>query len=302
MKIKYLMIATFFSLVNSAYAQTAELKELENLSTKSLNDKEIKEYQILLNELKRKNLNVEERLLYNFYSGVRPFLDTSFLDEFNKGNYNPLRFIELNSETILEFAKGCVGLLEYEEKSATHNKTNEIEKLILNSKPLLQTVAATYFKENKYNEALIVIRSIEMLYSKKSIQSRLTDAEIVFYYASAKRTDNELELAEKCFYQAIKINPQYFDAYYELALLKIGTETDYFRQIAELDKGPFTKENSEAYEVLKTAINKNKIVLVSILEKALKLKPNDKSVKKVLLSLYDQLDMTAKYTALKNKT
>lgn len=300
MKINYFIIAILFCLSYPTMAQNSELDALGYLSTENLNDSKINDYDIFLLRLKKnKNLNTEERLLYNYYSSIRPFL------EINSSGKAPIAENKIrdyvNHTTISALAKGCTELLDYEKKSGSQNKTDAITKFILHSNSLLQYTAISYVKENMYAEALTVIRAINMLLSKTSVPHPFTDAEMFFYYAAAQVENKERELAEKCFYQAIEINPHFFDAYYELARLKIAIEIDYYGQMTQLDKVAFTKENQDAYEVLETALLKNRNAVVPILEKALVLKPDDNYIKTSLLSFYEALQMTDKYTALKNK-
>lgn len=299
MKKLIIIIVIPFCITYPAIAQHVELDALGYLSNEYLDSKKISDYKIFLYRLENKKLTTEEKLLYNYYACICPFLEIKLKDNAPVAENKVRDYV--NSKTISALAKGCSELLEYEKKSGSKNETENISKLILHSNSLLQYAAASYVRDNMFTEALIVMQAIQILQSKGNAPPNITDAEMFYYYASAQIKNKETELAENCFYQAIKIDPQYFDAYYDLARLKIDRDIDYHKQMTQLDKLSWTEENHKAYNVLKSAIAKNRNAVVPILEKVLELKPNEELIKKTLLSLYEGLQMTEKYSALKNK-
>jgi thioredoxin-like negative regulator of GroEL len=64
--------------------------------------------------------------------------------------------------------------------------------------------------------------------------------------------------------------------------------------------GTSEKENKR-YEVLKSDRAKNFNSILPYLEKAVEVRPEDEAAKKTLLSVYNALEMTDKYKALKAK-
>ncbi len=109
---------------------------------------------------------------------------------------------------------------------------------------------------------------------------------------------NKLDEAEKYYKKAIEIDPNYFDALLNLSELKLRSDEKFVNEMNKL--GTSEKENKR-YEVLKSDRAKNFNSILPYLEKAVEVRPEDEAAKKTLLSVYNALEMTDKYKALKAK-
>ena len=109
---------------------------------------------------------------------------------------------------------------------------------------------------------------------------------------------NKLVDAEKYYKKAIEIKPDYVDAYINLAELKLRADE---KLVTEMNKLGTSDKDNKRYEVIKTERNNNFKSVLPYLEKAVELKPDNEPAKKTLLSVYNALEMTDKYKALKAK-
>lgn len=109
---------------------------------------------------------------------------------------------------------------------------------------------------------------------------------------------NRLDEAEKHYKKAIEIDPNYFDALLNLSELKLRADEKF---VAEMNKLGTSEKDNKRYEVIKGERDKNFKAILPYLEKAVELKPEDEGAKKTLLSVYNALEMTDKYKALKAK-
>lgn len=114
---------------------------------------------------------------------------------------------------------------------------------------------------------------------------------------SAKSKDGQAE-AEKNYLKAIEINPQYKNAYMNLAVLKLEGESKIVEQMNKLGTTP---ADNKKYDVLKAKREGLYKSALPYLEKAEELFVGDADVKATLLNVYNALDMTEKYKALKAK-
>jgi predicted Zn-dependent protease len=114
---------------------------------------------------------------------------------------------------------------------------------------------------------------------------------------SSKMKDGKDD-AEKNYIKAISIDPKYKNAYMNLTVLKLEGES---KLVEEMNKLGTSAADNKKYEVLKIKRqNLYKSALV-YLEKAEELFVGDKEVRATLLNVYNALDMTEKYKALKAK-
>jgi tetratricopeptide (TPR) repeat protein len=159
-----------------------------------------------------------------------------------------------------------------------------------NDNSLILTEADLYLKLNDMptftrlvNEALANDPNNKLLYFNLGVTS-----------ANA----NKLDEAEKHYKKAIEIDPNYFDALLNLSELKLRGDEKFVNDMNKL--GTSEKDNKK-YEVLKSERAKNFNSILPYLEKAVEVKPDDEAAKKTLLSVYNALEMTDKYKALKAK-
>ena len=79
------------------------------------------------------------------------------------------------------------------------------------------------------------------------------------------------------------------------------TGEDSQKFVTEMNKLGTSEKDNKRYEVIKAESNKNFKSMLPFLEKAVELKSDNDAAKKTLLSVYNALEMTDKYKALKAK-
>lgn len=105
--------------------------------------------------------------------------------------------------------------------------------------------------------------------------------------------------AEKYFLKALELKPDYFDALTNLGTLKLSGEKKIVDDMNSI-KGTSAKDNAR-YDALKKQREALYTSALPYLEKAHKLKPDDQYVISVLASMYQALDRTEEYNAMKKK-
>jgi len=108
----------------------------------------------------------------------------------------------------------------------------------------------------------------------------------------------KVEDAQTYYKKALEINPNYFNANLNLAELMLRTDDKF---VTEMNKLGTSEKDNKRYEVLKSERNKNFNNILPYLEKAYEIEPTNDGAKKTLLSVYNALEMTDKYKALKAK-
>ena len=124
------------------------------------------------------------------------------------------------------------------------------------------------------------------------------NASLEFNLGVISANGGRLEEAEKHYKRSIEIDPNYFDSYLNLAELKMRSDEKF---VTEINKLGTSDKELKKYEVLKAERAKNFMTILPFLEKAVELKPENIDAKKALLSVYNALEMTDKYKALKAK-
>jgi tetratricopeptide (TPR) repeat protein len=114
---------------------------------------------------------------------------------------------------------------------------------------------------------------------------------------SAKAKNGQAD-AERYYLKAIEIDPKYKNAYMNLAVLKLEGES---KLVAEMNKLGTTPADNKKYDALKIKRQNLYKSAIPFLEKAYQLFDGDKDIKATLLNVYNALDMTDKYKALKAK-
>lgn len=104
--------------------------------------------------------------------------------------------------------------------------------------------------------------------------------------------------AEKYYLRAIEINPNYTNAYLNLAALKLEAEKPI---IDEMNKLGTSAKDMKRYDVLKAQREAVFKGVIPYLKKANELDPKNEDVSKTLLGVYSALEMTAEAKALKAK-
>ncbi|OOG78904.1 hypothetical protein [Flavobacterium sp. A45] len=107
---------------------------------------------------------------------------------------------------------------------------------------------------------------------------------------------NDIAKAEICYNKVIEMEPNYIDAYINLAYGKLESKKALVDEMAALGNTP---KEMELYDKLK--IKKDDLVrsVIPYLKKALTIEPKNEDVMKSLLGVYRSLDMTNEYNSLK---
>lgn len=130
----------------------------------------------------------------------------------------------------------------------------------------------------------------------ESVPSKKVEINNNLAYAYLEKRD--YNKAEAIYNYVLELNPNYIDAYVNLAYLRLQMKKDIADQIANL--GTSAKEMQE-YEKLNAKREDITKSAIPYLQKALIIEPKNEDVTKTLLGVYRSLDMTSEYNALKAK-
>lgn len=136
------------------------------------------------------------------------------------------------------------------------------------------------------------------LYEKprtESISSKKLEVNNNLAYAYLEKKD--YAKAEAVYNYVLELDPNYIDAYINMAYLKMQLKKDLADEIANLgtsaaEMQQYDKLNAKKDDIARSAI--------PYLKKALTLEPKNADATKSLLGIYRSLDMTNEYNALKN--
>ena len=130
----------------------------------------------------------------------------------------------------------------------------------------------------------------------EALEKEPNNVDLVYNLGVVSANANKLDDAEKYYMKALVLDPNYFDANLNLAELKLRGDE---KLVTEMNKLGTSEKDNKRYEVIKVEREKNFRSVLPYLEKAVELKSNDVAAKKTLLSVYNALEMTDKYKALK---
>lgn len=248
------------------------------------------------NELKELNYTGEGTLYYAVNNNSK--------EEENFGNNKSLRDISVNTTKTHSKPR--------DEKSPS--KRGEIFKniaLILVQKGKVEEAKAAVQEARKANpeDTSLILTEADLYlkmndfetYSKLAKEALANDpnnADLVFNLGVISANAKNLEEAEKHYKKAIEINPNYFNAYINLAELRLRADEKW---VTELNKLGTSEKDNKRYEVIKKLREENFKVILPYLEKAVELDSTNDPAKRTLLSVYNALEMTDKYKALKAK-
>ena len=159
---------------------------------------------------------------------------------------------------------------------------------------ILEKVNA-YLKEGKGAEAVEDLNRLRELDPE--------NAQLLFVlgtiYGDENNTDvYDAEKARKFYEDALKINPNYYDAIYNIGVLYTGMANKYIEQANEITG--FSKKEQEQYNGLIEQANELLRTGLPYLQQAYDAQPSD-DVKNVLRSIYVKLNMMEEVKALDNK-
>lgn len=155
---------------------------------------------------------------------------------------------------------------------------------------LILTEADMYLKAKDYEGYARMVN--------EALAKNPNNVDLLFNLGVVSASSNKLEDAEKYYKQALAVDPNYLNANINMAELKLRNDEKY---VAEMNKLGTSEKDNKRYEVLKAERAKNFQAALPYLEKAYELQPTDDDIKKLLLNVYNVLEMTEKYKALKAK-
>ena len=130
----------------------------------------------------------------------------------------------------------------------------------------------------------------------EALQKDPNNADLIFNLGVISANAKNPADAEKYYLKAIEINPNYTNAYLNLAALKLEAEKPI---IDEMNKLGTSDKDTKRYEVLKKQREGVFKGVIPYLKKANELDPKNEDVAKTLLGVYKALEMTAEAKALK---
>nr|WP_321540470.1 tetratricopeptide repeat protein [Flavobacterium piscinae] len=128
------------------------------------------------------------------------------------------------------------------------------------------------------------------------LQKSPNDADLYYNLGVISGTSQNQTDAEKYYKKAIEINPNYSNAYLNLAILKLDSDG---KLVEEMNKLGNSAKDNKRYDELKVQRENVFKEALPYLEKVVELSPNNLEAKQTLLNVYTSLDMTEKYKALK---
>lgn len=179
----------------------------------------------------------------------------------------------------------------------SQNKTTEAQTAIAdarkenpNDTSLLLSEADLYLKVKDYPNYTKLVN--------EALAKEPNNAVLVYNLGVISAEAGKNEEAENYYKRAIEIDSNYFDAYVNFSELRLRSDEKY---VTEMNKLGTSDKDNKRYDVLKAERENNFKSILPYIEKAYELKPTDELAKKTLMSIYNALEMTDKYKALKAK-
>jgi tetratricopeptide (TPR) repeat protein len=155
---------------------------------------------------------------------------------------------------------------------------------------LILTEADLYLKMNDFDTYTKLVN--------EALEQNPTNVDLIYNLGVISANANKIEDAQKYYKRALQIDSTYFNANLNLAELILRNDTKW---VTEMNKLGTSEKDNKRYDALKAERNANFRSVLPYLEKAVEVKPEDDAAKKTLLSVYNALEMTAQYKALKAK-
>ncbi len=253
-------------------------------------DNALKYYQ----ELKAKNYSGEGVLYYAYNKTIKQeeFFNTKALrDSFVKlGSHEKPRDEKIPSKRGEIYRNIALILVNKGKNEEAKQAFIDARKANPNDDSLLVNEANLYLTLNDFDTYTRLVN--------EALQKDPNNSEMYFNLGVVSANAKKLDVAEGYYKKAIEIDANYFNAYINLAELKMRSDDKFVEQINKLGT---TDKELKQYEVLKTERNKNFQAILPLLEKAIQIKPEDNDAKKALLSIYRALEMSDKAKELKAK-
>lgn len=253
-------------------------------------DKALKGYE----ELKRLNYSGEATLYYATNKASKQeeqFGNANERDLFIKsGSHEKPRNEKVPSKRGEIYKNVALILMEQGKTNEAKSAIAEARKENPNDDSLILTEADLYLKLNDFDTYKSLVN--------EALAKDPNNATLVFNLGVISANAKKIDEAKAYYKRAIEINPKYFDAYLNISELMLRGDDKY---VDEMNKLGTSEKDNKRYEVLKAERNKNFNEILPYLEKAVELEPSNEAAKKTLLSVYNALEMTDKYKALKAK-
>ncbi len=194
------------------------------------------------------------------------------------------------------------------------SKRGEIYKnvaLILVQKNKIEEAKAAFVEAKQANPTDITLMINEAdLYAKlkdfdtykklinQILEKNPNDATLIYNLGVVSLEADQLTEAEKYFNRALELDPKMGNAYLNLSAVKLRPDADIVKEMNNL--GTSAKDNKRYDELKKQRVTMFQSAM-PYLEKAHQIDPNNEDVITNLLSVYNFLEMTDKYKALKAK-
>ncbi len=245
-------------------------------------------------ELKAINYSGEKTLYTakNIATGeVEPYDDKNVRDSFIrlKTHTNP-KDEKIPSKRGEIYKNIALILLQQNKTDEAKSAINEARKDNPNDTSLILTEADLYYKLNdfvKYKELV-----------GQALAANPNDADLIFNLGVVSTETKQYDEAEKYYNKVIKLKPDYANAYLNLSDLKLKPDG---KIVEEMNKLGTSAADLKKYDNLKAERVKLFNSALPLLEKAIELDPENEVVKSNLLTVYNFLEMTDKYKALKAK-
>lgn len=160
-----------------------------------------------------------------------------------------------------------------------------------NNLSLLLEQAQLYLERGQANE---LIRSLKEAIAKKP--DNPANANFNFLIGKSYDDMGKVDSAEEYYNEAIKVNPKFFEAYYNIGAIFVNKASKIQKKANDL---PLNK--SKEYKTMNDEANVNLKKAIPWLEKALAINPNDKPTIKGLKEAYARLKMNDKLKELMSK-
>ena len=166
----------------------------------------------------------------------------------------------------------------------------EAKKENPNDTSLALTEADLYLKVNDFDAYTRLV--------SEAIAKDPTNIDLIYNLGVISANANKVDEAEKYYKRALELNPNYVNANINLAELKLRADE---KLVTEMNKLGTSEKDNKRYAAIKAERDKNFKSVLPYLEKAVELQGDNDAAKKTLLSVYNALEMTDKYKALKAK-
>lgn len=176
-------------------------------------------------------------------------------------------------------------------------KIEEAKKAIKDAKAenpgdesLLLTEADLYLQLKDYDSYKKVVNEL--------LEKNPNDADLVYNLGVIAFDAENFTEAEQYFRRAVAINPDYVNAYVNIAAIKFKEDKVIVDKMNALGTSAADNKKYEAFKSERAATFKN---LLPMLEKAYSIDPDNQNVIYNLMTVYNYLEMSAKYKELKAK-